>query len=353
MADQVLDETKLQTETISPFLPGTNIQYAWDSTSLGLIKTCGRLYQYTMIDGWVTRDESIHLRFGIEYHAALEHFDRLVASGTRRDDSLQQVVRTVLERTVGWTPDQNTKAGKYKNRETLIGLIIDYIDHFNPDPAETYIKSDGTPAVELSFRYELEYGPSICGESHGSPELDADAKYLQSMGVDPGPTWPRQPYLLCGHIDRVVTFNDQLFVMDRKTTTTTLSGYYFAQYEPHNQMTLYTLAGRIILNSPIRGVIIDAAQVMLEKPNAFARGFTYRTEDQLTEWLDDLRMTLQLSEQYATMSYWPMNDTSCDRFGGCKFRGICSKSASVRHAFLKSDFIKQEPDERWNPLKPR
>lgn len=25
----------LQTETLSPFLPGTNVQYAWDSTSLG------------------------------------------------------------------------------------------------------------------------------------------------------------------------------------------------------------------------------------------------------------------------------------------------------------------------------
>ena len=43
-------------------------------------------------------------------------------------------------------------------------------------------------------------------------------------------------------MDRVVSFNDQLFVMDHKTTTTTPSQYYFNQYEPHNQMTLYTMA---------------------------------------------------------------------------------------------------------------
>jgi len=35
--------------------------------------------------------------------------------------------------------------------------VVDYLDHFGIDPAETYIKSDGTPAVELSFRFELDW----------------------------------------------------------------------------------------------------------------------------------------------------------------------------------------------------
>jgi hypothetical protein len=328
MPDQSLDESALTPADVhSPFLPGTNLQYAFDSTSLGLLKTCPRLYQYTIIDGWQSRDESVHLRFGIEYHAALELFDRLVASGADRDDSLQQVVRTILERTVGWASDQNTKAGKYKNRETLVGLVIDYLDHFNPDPATTYIKSDGTPAVELSFRFELDFGPGGYG--------------------------PSQPYLLSGHLDRVVSFNDQLLVMDRKTTTTTLGPYYFRQYEPNNQMTLYTLAGRMLLSAPIRGVIIDAAQIMLEKPNAFARGFTYRTDDQLIEWLDDLRDLLTINEAYADRNHWPMNDTSCDKFGGCRFREICTKSPAIRERFLANDFTKLETQNRWNPLKPR
>ena len=69
-----LDESHLTHGTTSPFLPGTKIQFAWDSTSLGLIKTCPRLYQYTMIDGWGHRGESIHLKFGIEYHHALEFY---------------------------------------------------------------------------------------------------------------------------------------------------------------------------------------------------------------------------------------------------------------------------------------
>ena len=242
------------------------------------------------------------------------------------------------------TPDPATKAGRYKNRETLVALVVDYLDHFDPDPAETYIKSDGTPAVELSFRFELDWGPRA-GECKDGLE-PGDVGY-------PGPSYESQPYLLCGHLDRVVSFNDQLLVMDRKTTTTTLSGYYFNQYEPNNQMTLYTLAGKIIMGAPIRGVIIDAAQILLEKPNAFARGFTYRTEDQLEEWLADLRVLLENAERYAENDYWPMNDSSCDKFGGCRYRDICSKSPSVRERFLAADFEKLEPDQRWNPLKSR
>ena len=64
MPDQELNENHLTKGSADPFLPGTYVQWAWDSTCLGLIKTCPRLYQYTMIDGYVAKGESIHLRFG-------------------------------------------------------------------------------------------------------------------------------------------------------------------------------------------------------------------------------------------------------------------------------------------------
>jgi hypothetical protein len=43
--------TNVEGEVRSPFLPGTHIQFAWNSTCLGLLKTCPRLYQYTVIGG--------------------------------------------------------------------------------------------------------------------------------------------------------------------------------------------------------------------------------------------------------------------------------------------------------------
>lgn len=315
-----------QSNIISCFLPNTQIQFAWDSTSLGYIKTCPRLYQYIMIDGWDAKDTSVHLRFGIEYHKALEEYDDERIAGASHDDAVRAVVRNVLNRTRDWHPDTSTKAGNYKNDKTLLSLVIDYLDKYKDDPARTVIRENGQAATELSFRFELDWGPQS-GDG--------------------------QPFVLSGHLDRVVEFGNQILVMDRKTTTMTPSAYYFDQFNPNNQMSLYTIAGKVVLNTPIKGVIIDGAQILLEKPNAYVRGFTYRTPDQSQEWLNDLKFWLHSAENYATLGYWPMNDTACDKFGGCKFRGVCSKDPSVRERFLEADFNKLAPEDRWNPLKPR
>jgi hypothetical protein len=318
------------TSTQSPFLPGTKIQYAWSSSSLNLLKECPRKYQYTCVDGWASRDESIHLRFGIEFHQALQDYDMSIARGIRHEDAIHDTVVALQSRVWDWSPDRNTRAGKYKNRETILGLVVDYLDHFVSDPAETHILDTGEPAVELSFRFELDWGPQIAereklGENH----------YIGSG----------QPYLLCGHLDRVVNFNSDLYVMDRKTSINSLGTYWFDQWTPSNQMTLYTLAGKVMLHSPVKGVIIDATQVLLEKPHAFQRGFAYRTDDQLAEWLTDLRYLLGQAEAFAIAGYWPQNDTSCHKYGGCPFRDVCSKSPQVRETFLRAQFDKIDPIE--------
>jgi PD-(D/E)XK nuclease superfamily len=317
------NETPTQPPAPSPFLPNTKVQFAWDSTSLGLIKTCPRLYQYTMLDGWGSAEESVHLRFGIEYHQALQDYDLSRAEGIPHDDAVFDVVRELLIRTHGWVTDPESRAGKYKNRESLVRTVIWYLENFREDTCETYIMANGKPAVELSFRFELAFGP-------------ADG----------------QPYVLCGHLDRVVRFNDDLFIMDHKTTTSTPGQYYFAQYEPNNQMTLYTLASQIVLDAPVKGVIITAAQILMDSAR-FVRGFTFRTKDQVEEWLADASRWFNIAEWYAANDYWPQNDTACDKFGGCRFRSVCSKSPSVREIYLKSNFTKQEPEARWNPLKSR
>lgn len=320
----------------SPFLPGTNIQFAWSSLTLDLIKTCPRKYQYSVIDRWGSRDESIHLRFGIEYHSALQDYAISRAKGIKHDDAIHDTIRELHSRVHDWDVDRTGRAGKYKNRETIASLVIDYLDHFVDDPAETFILDNGEPAVELSFRFALDWGPHhIVIRSDG--KIHEEIQHLQ-------------PYLLCGHLDRVVSFHDSLYVMDAKTSISTLGSYWFDQWSPSNQMSLYSLAGKIILNQPIKGVIIDAAQVLLEKPNNFARGFAYRTEDQLTEWLSDLQYYLHQAETYATANYWPQNDTACNKFGGCVFRDVCSKSPQVREQYLAAQFDKTDINQAWNPF---
>lgn len=343
------------TDVVSPFLPGTNIQFSWDSTSLGWLKTCPRLYYYHMIEGWQSDEESPHLTFGIEYHRALQDYDTGRSEGLSHDDATRSVVGELLVRTADWQSDH-----KYKNRDNLLRSVIWYLEKFEDDPAVTYIMANGRPAVEVSFRFELNWGPDV----QNPPMFIHDGTEIKEVDMRPGGiTWVKdsdvkiiegstQPYLLCGHLDRIVTFQDELFVMDRKTTTSTPGDYYFAQFDMSNQMTLYTIAGEVVLGAPVRGVIIDSAQVAIEF-SRFTRGMTYRTKDQTQEWLNDLHYWFGLAEDYATEGYWPQNDMACGLYGGCKFRTICSKSPQVREQFLKSHFTKLSPEDRWNPLKAR
>lgn len=307
----------------SPFISGTLVQYAWDSTSLGWLKECPRKYQYSMIEGWRSKQESVHLRYGSLYHTALESFDKYRAIDMDYDEALAAVVYEALLATWEqkedgsfgpWAPDHNSKT-----RETLIRSIIWYIEHFKEDPAQTIILDNGKPAVELSFKMPLERH-SIDG----------------------------QPYFLCGHLDRVVDFNGGTYVMDRKTTNSTISAYWFDQFDPDNQMSLYTLAAKVIYKTPVKGVIIDGVQIAVGF-SRFSRGFTHRTDAQLEEWLDDTYDWFKTAERYADKELWPMNDKSCHHFGGCVFRKVCSKSPEVRRHFLESDFHKSY----WNPLVPR
>lgn len=327
----------------SPFLPGTRIQFAWDSTSLGYIKTCPRLYQYHMLEGWVPKDESIHLRFGQEYHSAIQDYENLRAEGSSFDDAVRETVRQLLIRIDDWEVDHTHKPGNYKNPATLLHMVVAYLDEYRNDPCKTLILDNGKPAVELSFRFELDWGPLQAGQY--------PAEQRQDGGYEPA--IPNQPYLLCGHLDRVVTFQDDIFILDHKTTTTTPTDYYFAGYSPNNQMTLYAFAGQVVLGTAVAGVIVEAAQITLQEPNRFVRRPTYRPSDTFDEWLGDLEYWLNQAEAYAASDHWPMNDTACGMYGGCKFREICSKSPQVREKFLKTNFVKLEEKDRWNPLRSR
>jgi hypothetical protein len=311
----------------SQFLPSTNIQYAWDSTALGDLKKCAYYYYMIHIEGYTTRDENIHLRFGTEVHQSLHDYELLRQGGVEHDDAVDGTVDRLLRRIFAWEPDIATKAYQTKNKDTLVRSVIWYLDRFKNDPAETYTLSDGKPAIEVSFKWDLDYGP------RGSST----------------------PYMLCGHLDRIVRYprgSNDLFVMDRKSTSMALTDYYFQQFEPNNQMTIYTMSSQIVIHSPVKGVIIDAMQIKADQ-TLFNRRFTYRTEEQLQEWLVDLKFWLAQADSYARANYWPRNDTACTMYGGCKLREICNKSPSQRERFLEGNFIKLPKEDRWNPLRTR
>lgn len=280
------------------------VQYVWSATTIKMAETCLRKYQYEMIEGWHSKSQSAHLIFGGHYATAIEHYYKACAEGASKQEATRLVVREALVATWNfetgkpWQSDHNLK-----NRENLIRSIIWYLDHFSDDQALPVTIASGVPAVELNI----------------------------TLPVD-------DDIILAGHLDRLAEFADNLYVMDQKTTGTTISAKYFEGFSPDTQMSLYTFLGKASFGIPVKGVIIDAAQIAVGFTR-FERGFTFRTEGQLNEWYDSAMHHIQAAQRATRENYFPMNPSACGNYGGCPFRTVCSRDAGARKNFLAADFV--------------
>lgn len=295
--------------------------FAWDSTMLKSAEKCLRYFQYKMIDGWQPGRKSVHLLFGGHYAKALERYHRLRAEGISLDDALESVILDCLKETWEITGSRDGvpigrpwySMDNSKTRETLIRSIIWYIDEFAEDPLVTVVH-DGKAAAEYSFTF----------------------------GVD-------DDIFLCGHLDRVVQYGDDFYVADNKTTSGIINERYFEQFSPDTQFSLYTFVGQGIFKLPIKGVVVDAAQILVGGTK-FSRGFSFRTTEQLNEWYDGAMSLIETVNHAVVENHFPMNPSSCGNYGGCEFRHICSRSPSQREPFLRGDFSRGSV---WNPLERR
>lgn len=301
------------------------IQYAWDGTSLSSASKCLRYYYYKHIEGWQADAKSVHLIFGGHYASALERFAKLLASGMDREPAIETVVKELMVNT--WDFDKDEEGNDIpdtgvpqdwfhasKSRETLIRSVVWYFDNFEEDPAATVILDSGEAAVEYSF----------------SLPIDDDILY-------------------CGHIDKLVEFDGDKFVMDQKTSGATITPRYFEQFSPDFQMSGYAFAGEILFDLPIAGVIIDAAQIAVGFTR-FSRGFVHRSKPVLEDWLENTLSVIENTRRLASENRFPMNPASCGNYGGCEFRKICSRAPEHRERALRADFT-QRP--RWDPLEQR
>lgn len=305
------------------------VQFAWDSTSIGWAETCLRKYQYRMIEGWRGNQESEHLRFGKHYADALERYYKLVALGAEWVDALEQVVEQALldtwDRGTAPTNEEGEAIGEAKpgpwlsthaakTRENLIRTIVWYVDEFHAEPVKVRMLEGSIPAVEHSFKLPVDNN-----------------------------------IVFTGHIDRVVDFADDPYVMDQKTTGQTITPHWFDQFKPHTQFSMYTFAGKAIFGLPVKGVIIDGAQIAVGFTR-FARATSLRTDSELNEWYDDSMWWIAVAQRATMDMHFPMNPASCGNYGGCEFRSVCSRPPGLRENFLKASFNKSEP---WDPIVPR
>lgn len=287
------------------------VQTTWDSTSLSLLDECPRKYYYRMVLGLAPAGLALDIAFGQAYHTALETFDK--TPGTR-EARIHAALRAGLLRFHADGGYASTSTAK--NPITLARTIVWYYETFIEDTFTT-IEVDGKPAVELTFKFHLS---TIAGHD----------------------------IFMSGHLDRLASSASGDFVLDRKTTKSSFSDYYWSQFANDIQMTMYTVAGRVCFATPVVGVIVDAARIGVTF-SEYMRHSAYRHSASLDEFLADMQELIASAVKYAEAETWPMRRTSCSKYGGCPYLKVCSRPASVRPLYLASDFI----PHHWDPTESR
>lgn len=321
----------------SPFLPGSQVQFAWDSVSITNLLACPRRYQYSIILGLHSKSPSyaIALVFGILFHKGLEFYHKEKAAGKSHDEATLSAVRQLLlepatatlpiddqidEMAADHDPDEDDgitlRNSKIRTRYYLFRALVWYLEHYAEDPLQTIILPSGKPAVELSFRVPLE-GITVAGT----------------------------PLLLCGHIDRGVDFQDALWSADYKTTKS-LTQQFFGMFDLSHQMTGYTVAGTAIFQDVCKGAIIDGVALQVGQVKLH-RGFTRRTRGQFREYFDTLGYVVEQAQRHADTGDYPMNTSACYF---CEYKEICKQAPEFRENYIKQYFFSKPG---WNPLENR
>jgi hypothetical protein len=327
----------------SPFVEGTAIQFAWDSTSLSTAMACARRYLYSIIEGWQPKspDSAIALVFGILVHSGIEQYHRERAAGKGYEQAILGALRYVSQREengkrlVLLLPTEhdinelkqedaddeesdgfNLRNSKIRTRYHLFRALVWYFEQYRQDHLIVQILQSGSAAVEHSFRVPV--GKSL---SDGTP------------------------LLLSGHYDKIVEFNGELFVSDVKTTKA-LTHSWRAGFDLSHQMTGYIAGGKIALHKPVKGAWIDALQLQVGGVK-FSRFTTTRSESQLQEFLADLEYYARLAETWYLDQHYPLNTSACFL---CIYKDVCRQPPEFRQAYLQT-YYEQKP--AWNPLKSR
>jgi hypothetical protein len=89
-------------------------------------------------------------------------------------------------------------------------------------------------------------------------------------------------------------------------------------------------------------------QKTLEPSKRFMRYVLTIDDERIEEWRANSIYWARLYDRYLVNDHFPMNLTSCDKYGGCIFARICESNPHTREWKLERDF---EAGRLWDPAK--
>jgi hypothetical protein len=166
-----------------------------------------------------------------------------------------------------------------------------------------------------------------------------------------------------GHIDRVVHFRDEVFVLDYKTSKYPLTLEWINGFDRSTQFFGYFTAAAIMASQPNSvfldhpaGVLVDGLQLQVNATR-FARFPLRYSPTVANEFLENLEALVRIKAETAErLRLYPTEaESECDHYrrmdgtGGCEFRKVCNAPLISRERELQQNFTKST----WDPSKSR
>jgi hypothetical protein len=169
-----------------------------------------------------------------------------------------------------------------------------------------------------------------------------------------GKQWVSMPNgtMVMMRLDRIVSHDGMVGVVDTKTSSRGLTNYYFKEYEQHVPTSLYYIGMEQIMGR-CDFIMIDA--IMVPPPIdgsaslAFARRSFFRTDYQIEQAIisycgktDYLLKGMDMPEGEQLAHYYQNQNRCCD-YGGCPYMGICKHG--LDHPAIGTDFLTREQQQ--------
>lgn len=124
-----------------------------------------------------------------------------------------------------------------------------------------------------------------------------------------------------GTIDQIVEWNNQIYVVDHKTTRS-LGLSFFDGYRPHPQTDGYCMACREICGK-CAGVIVNGISVAKQPKERFQRFTSGRSDYELDEFRRTFISHVDEFERCLEKKEFPKRTTYCNRWGKCMYWDVC------------------------------
>lgn len=285
-----------------------------DATMLAAMR-CPRKFHLAHVQRWTSHgnDKSIHLVAGAAFAKGLEVARLAYINGQDPERCLELGTNALIEE----YGDAECPETESKTLDRMVGALEYYFSEYplEDDPARIAIIA-GIPAVEWRFALPLPFNNPDTG----------------------------QPLLYCGRTDMLCEFAGGLYTEDDKTTKA-LGAKWANQWELRSQFVGYAWAGRE-LGLKLQGTLVRGVSILKTKYET-AQAIVNQPDWKIDEWVDHRdHLISQAIANYQSGWWEPALDDTCNEYGGCTFKPVCSVAPERRINWLTTNY----EESTWNPL---